>query len=97
MDVASLAEMQVIHIPQKTKETAAFLAIIVKHIWFQVGVFDADFLDFFLMRVKLTCLVLSRGFDADFSISFLMRVKHTCLVLSWGFDANFLDFFSHQS
>jgi hypothetical protein len=32
VDVASLAEMQVIHIPQKTKETAAFLAIIVKHI-----------------------------------------------------------------
>jgi uncharacterized membrane protein YpjA len=49
------------------------------------------------MRVKQTCLVLSRGFDADFLNFFLMRVKHTCLVLSWGFDADFLDFFSHQS
>jgi hypothetical protein len=54
-------KMQVIHIPQKTKETAAFLAIIVKHIWFQVGVFDADFLDFFLMRVKHTS-----GFELGF-------------------------------
>jgi len=85
VDVASLAEMQVIHIPQKTKETAAFLAIIVKHIWFQVGVFDADFLDFFLVRVKQTCLVLSRGFDADFLNFFLMRVKHTMSGFELGF------------
>lgn len=65
MDVASLAEMQVIHIPQKTKVTAAFLAIIVKHIWFQVG-FLMQIFSISFMRVKHTCLVLSWGFDADF-------------------------------
>ncbi len=60
MDAASLAEMQVIHIPPKTKETAAFLAFIVKHMWFQVGVFYAYFLDFFLMGTHMS------GFELGF-------------------------------
>jgi hypothetical protein len=46
---------------------------------------DADFLDFFLMRVSL---VLS---------SFLIRVKHTMSGFELGFRCRFSQFLSHES